>query len=93
MQNEFLRGNIDYTIQNLKSTHKKKNCSMFSQIIIKYKYKMEILYYHLTSFGTSLRGTDSIIAGSFEDIFYCFFLPFLICFFTGGSSTATKIST
>ena len=33
MQNEFLRGNIDYTIQNLKSTHKKKNCSMFSQMI------------------------------------------------------------
>ena len=54
---------------------------------------MEIINYHLTSFGTSLSGTDSIIAGSFEDIFYCFFLPFLICFFTGGSSTATKIST
>ena len=33
MQNEFQRGNIDYTIQNLNFTHKKKNCSMFSQII------------------------------------------------------------
>ena len=42
--------------------------------------KMEIINYHLTSFGTSLSGTDSIIAGSFEDIFYCFFFPFLSAF-------------